>query len=99
MKELLSDKTLNLNDLPVPVKNQLNYLAKNPKKLLKKYKDSIKNVNDLSDKFNQKQNELFNFLPKFSNDDNEFFTVISTNFLNAIKKNSELLEATKKGNE
>ena len=47
MKELLSDKTLNLNDLPVPVKNQLNYLAKNPKKLLKKYKDSIKNVNDL----------------------------------------------------
>ena len=96
MKELLSDKTLNLNDLPVPVKNQLNYLAKNPKKLLKKYKDSIKNVNDLSDKFNQKQNELFNFLPKFSNDDNEFFTVISTNFLNAIKKNSELLEATKK---
>ena len=85
-----------LNNLPPNLKTQLNGLVKNPKKLLKKYKESIQKVNDLSISFNKKQNELFTLLPFFGNEDNKFFSLLTNTFLTAIQKNSEFLELTKK---
>ena len=86
----------NMNNLPPNLKTQLNGLVKNPKKLLKKYKESIQKVNDLSISFNKKQNELFTLLPFFGNEDNKFFSLLTNTFLTAIQKNSEFLELTKK---
>jgi len=85
-----------MNNLPPNLKTQLNGLVKNPKKLLKKYKESIQKVNDLSISFNKKQNELFTLLPFFGNEDNKFFSLLTNTFLTAIQKNSEFLELTKK---
>ena len=86
----------NMDNLPQPLKNQLNGLVKNPKKLLKKYKESIQKVNNLSISYNKKQDELFKLLPYFGNEDNKFFSLITNTFLNSIQKNSEFLELTKK---
>ena len=86
----------NMNNLTPQLKNQLNGLVRNPKKLLKKYKESIQKVNDLSVSFNKKQNELFTLLPFFGNEDNKFFSLLSNTFLTSIQKNFEFLELTKK---
>ena len=95
-KKFVENYMKNLNNLTPQLKNQLIGFAKYPKKLLKKYKDSITKVNDLSISFNKKQEELFTLLPHFGKEDNDFFTKFSTSFLNSIQKNSELLESIKK---
>ena len=96
IKKFVETHMKNLNNLTPQLKNQLIGFTKYPKKLLKKYKDCIAKVNDLSIGFNKKQEELFTLLPHFGKEDNDFFTKFSTNFLNSIQKNSELLESVKK---
>ena len=96
IKKFVEDNFSIMNNLPNNLKNQLTGFAKNPKKLLKKYKDSVQRVNDLSVIFNNKQDELFNLLPFFGKQDNEFFSKISTYFINTIQKDSEFLDLTKK---
>ena len=96
VKQFVDVNMSNLNNLTPQLKYQLFGFTKYPKKLLKKYKDSITKVNDLSISFNKKQEELFTLLPHFGKEDNDFFTKFSTHFLNSNQKNLELLESVKK---
>ena len=95
IKKFVKENIDNLDNLTNQLKNQLNGFAKNPKRLLKKYKDSIQKVNELTISFNTKQDELFAHLPNFGKEDNEFFSKISTNYLNDLQKNIEFLGLTK----
>ena len=96
VKKFVESNLNNMDNLPSPLKNQLNGFVKNPKKLLKKYKESIQKVNDLSNSYNKKQDELFILLPHFGNEDNKFFSLLTNTFLNAVQKNLEFLDLTKK---
>ena len=88
-----------LNNLLPALKNQLNSLVKYPKKSLKKYKDSIQRVNELSIEFNKMQNEVFALLPSFGNEDNQFFSKISKYFLETVQDNFNAIELIKKNME
>ena len=95
VKKFVESNFNDMDNLPEPLNNQLISFIKNPKKLLKKYKDSIHNTNELSINFNQKQNELYSILPNFGNKDNEIFSNFANNFLDSLQKNLEFLDSTK----
>ena len=95
VKKFVESNFNDMDNLPEPLNNQLISFIKNPKKLLKKYKDSVNNTNELSINFNQKQNELYSILPNFGNKDNEIFSNFANNFLNSLQKNLEFLDLTK----
>ena len=85
-----------MDNLTPQLKNQLLGIAKYPKKSLKKYKESIKRVNELSIEFNKRQNEVFQILPDFGNEDNQFFTNITKFLLDSVQDNYNALELIKK---
>ena len=85
-----------MNSLTQQLKYQLGNIVRNSKKALKKYEESITKFNNLSTDFNKKQEELFNYLPNFGKDDNEFFSIVTKGFLNSIKNNTGLIEAINK---
>ena len=95
VKKFVESNFNDMDNLPEPLNNQLISFIKNPKKLLKKYKDSVHNTNELSINFNQKQNELYSILPSFGNKDNEIFSNFANNFLDSLQKNLEFLDSTK----
>jgi hypothetical protein len=94
IKKFVKSNYNNINNLTPQLKKELISFVKSPKNLLKNYEESIDKVNKLSIEFNKKQDELFNLLPHFGREDNQFFTLLSTRFLDFLKKSSESIEST-----
>ena len=95
VKKFVESNLDDMDNLSEPLNYQLVGFVKNPKKLLKKYKENIEDVNKLAYDFNKKQDNLSSLLPYFGNEDNEFFTKLVKNFLDTLQKNYEFLDSTK----
>ena len=94
MKKFVANN--DMNSLSQNLKYQLGNIVRNSKKALKNYEESLTKVNNFSVDFNKKQEELFNYLPNFGKDDDEFFSIVTQVFLNSMKNNTNLIEADKK---
>ena len=94
MKKFVANN--DMNSLSQNLKYQLANIVRNSKKALKNYEESLTKVNNFSVDFNKKQEELFNYLPNFGKDDDEFFSIVTQVFLNSMKNNTNLIEADKK---
>ena len=64
---------------------ELEEITNNAKRALKNYRQSIQSTNEQKIKFNEKQSEMFNFLPELSKEDGEFFI----NLVNLYLQNLE----------
>ena len=73
IKKFVKNYHEQLSNLPEELQQELNGYTSNPKKALYNYRNSVAKVNQLVDKFNDKQSDLFDYLPELGNEDGVFF--------------------------
>ena len=85
-----------LTNLSEEKKKELEGIIYNAKKALNKYKKSINKVNQLIDEFNNKQAELFNYLPDLADHDGAFFFKFIKLYLQNLEMSDKYLKLNKK---
>ena len=70
---------------------ELEEITNNAKRALKNYRQSIESTNEQKIKFNEKQNEIFNYLPGLSNEDGVFFFNLVKLYLQSLEDESKFI--------
>ena len=96
IKKFVQNNNEQLSNLPEEKKQELEGITHNPKKALNNYKNSVNKVNQLVDIFNNKQSELFNYLPDLANHDGFFFFRFIKLYLQNLDMTEKYLNINKK---
>ena len=85
-----------LDNLTEESKKELDNICLPPSRALNNYKLSVSKVNQLVEKFNNKQTELFDYLPELGNADGVFFFRLVKLYLNSLEEGIKYLNTNKK---
>ena len=96
IKKFVKNYHEQLSNLPEELQQELNGYTSNPKKALYNYRNSVAKVNQLVDKFNDKQSDLFDYLPELGNEDGVFFFRFIKLYLQNLESGEKYLSSNKK---
>ena len=96
IKKFVKTNYNTLSDLAPELKEELNTYIVPPKRALTNYKSSVEKVNLLVNKFNQKQAELYDYLPELGSNDGVFFFRLVKLYLQCLDAGEKYLNSNKK---
>ena len=96
IKKFVENNFQILDNLPEESQKELDSIALPPTRALNNYKISVEKVNQLVNKFNNKQSELFDYLPDLGNEDGVFFFRLVKLYLSRLEEGEKYLNTNKK---